>query len=118
MVLSERLSPEAIVGAMQAGRFYATTGVTLEEIAWDDEQLRVAVRAEEGVSYTVQFVGTLRDFDAESQPARDPEGKELADATRRYLDPDQVSSLAARRDLLVERIRTLIEERGEGAVLY
>ena len=82
--MSEELSPAAIVDAMKAGRFYATTGVTVEEIAWDDELMRVAVRAEEGVEYRVQFLGTLRDFDPTSQPALDAEGKELADATRAY----------------------------------
>jgi hypothetical protein len=44
--------------------------------------------------------------------------EELADATREYLDPDQVVALKRRRQLLVGHIRSLIEERGEGAVLY
>ena len=45
-------------------------------------------------------------------------GEDLADATREYLDPDQVAALKARRELLVGHIRALIEERGEAAVLY
>ena len=43
---------------------------------------------------------------------------ELADATRAYLDPGQIAALKQRRQLLVQHIRALIEERGEGAVLY
>ncbi len=45
-------------------------------------------------------------------------GDELADATREYLDPGQVVALKTRRDLLVEHIQALIDERGEAAVLF
>lgn len=45
-------------------------------------------------------------------------GEELADATREFLDPDQVGALKERRRLLVEHIQGLIDERGEDAVLY
>ena len=45
-------------------------------------------------------------------------GEDLANATREFLDPDQVGALKERRRLLVEHIQGLIDERGEDAVLY
>jgi hypothetical protein len=45
-------------------------------------------------------------------------GEELADATREYLAPGQLAALKTRRELLVEHIRALIEERGEDVVLF
>jgi hypothetical protein len=45
-------------------------------------------------------------------------GEELAEATRRFLDPGQVMALAKRRELLIERIQSLVDEHGEDAVLY
>ena len=44
--------------------------------------------------------------------------EELADATREYLDAGQVTALKERRTLLVEHIQALIDEKGEGTVLY
>ncbi len=43
---------------------------------------------------------------------------ELADATREYLDPEQVSALLKRRELLIEHVRALIKKRGRGVVLH
>jgi len=44
--------------------------------------------------------------------------EELADATREYLDPDQVGALKERRKLLVEHIQARIDKAGEGAILF
>ncbi len=67
MVRSTALTPDAIVHAMEAGDFYATTGVVLSEVQRDGNTLGVAVMAEPGVDYTVQFIGTRGDFDRRSE---------------------------------------------------
>jgi hypothetical protein len=42
----------------------------------------------------------------------------LQSATERYLTPDEVKAMLARRDRIVARVRQLIAEKGEPAVLY
>ena len=44
--------------------------------------------------------------------------EELADATREFLDPEQLSTLLRRRELLVEHVQALIDKLGQGAVLH
>jgi hypothetical protein len=60
MVRAQTLSPEALLGAMRAGDFYASTGVRLTRIAFDAEagRLKIKIDPEPGVSYTTRFIGT------------------------------------------------------------
>jgi predicted metal-dependent phosphoesterase TrpH len=66
---------------MERGDFYASTGVTLSDLRRDGSRLSVAVRAEPGVSYTIQFIGTRRGYDTASVAVRDSAGVPV---TRRY----------------------------------
>ena len=65
MVRAEKLEPDTIVRAMIEGDFYVSTGVEMEEIAFDKETgtLSVKVKPVEGVNYRIQFIGTKKDFD-------------------------------------------------------
>ena len=65
-VRTEELTPEALVAAMDRGDFYASCGVDLEDVVAEPEKgrLTVSIPAKAGVSYTVRFVGTKRDFEA------------------------------------------------------
>ncbi|MBM3971605.1 MAG: hypothetical protein FJ302_17365 [Planctomycetes bacterium] len=85
MVLSEKLTPESLITAMEAGRFYASSGVTLERVTSSTDGLDVAIKAETDLKYTIEFMGTRRGFDSTSQPVLDKDGKEVR-ATRRYSD--------------------------------
>ncbi len=85
MVLSPALTSEALIASLEAGRFYATSGVKLQEVVSSPEGLDVAVDAEPGVSYTIEFIGTRSNFNRASQPMRDVSGKEIR-ATRHYSD--------------------------------
>lgn len=83
MVLADTLTPESLVTALEAGRFYASSGVRLDEIQQTPDSLKVTVAAESGVSYRIDFIGTHRDFDDTSTPAvEDPEKADTV--TRRY----------------------------------
>lgn len=57
MVHLDRLDPESIIEALEAGAFYATTGVTLKELKLENNVLSVSVEEEEGVSYEISFIG-------------------------------------------------------------
>ncbi|HUG92018.1 MAG TPA: hypothetical protein VML55_14360 [Planctomycetaceae bacterium] len=85
MVLAGELSAEALIAALEAGRFYASSGVTLDKVVSSPEGLDVAVRPDSGATYTIEFIGTRRGYDPRSEPVRDANGNEVR-ATRRYSD--------------------------------
>ncbi|MBW2286655.1 MAG: histidinol-phosphatase [Deltaproteobacteria bacterium] len=60
MVRATQLTPESIIAAMEAGDFYASTGVELSSLEQRDGAIELAIRAEKGVSYSTQFIGTRR----------------------------------------------------------
>lgn len=84
MVLAPELTPNAIAHAIMEGKYYATTGVLIDEIHADGKSLRVAIRPEEGVTYTTQFIGTSKDADLTPEPVLDAEGKPIAGVTGNY----------------------------------
>jgi hypothetical protein len=84
VVLTADLSPEAIIAAMEAGRFYASNGVALERIESSRSHLSLKVKPEDGVTYKIEFIGTKKGFDPQSAPVLDKDGKPLDGVTRRY----------------------------------
>ena len=63
MVRATSLDAEALIRAMEAGDFYASTGVTLEAIDASSEVLSVTIQSEPGVEYRTWFIGTRREYD-------------------------------------------------------
>lgn len=65
MVRAKSLTPDALLAAMSAGDFYASTGVFLEEVAFQrsNRTLHVRVQAAPGVTYRIHFITTKRGFD-------------------------------------------------------
>ncbi|HRE66065.1 MAG TPA: histidinol-phosphatase [Cyclobacteriaceae bacterium] len=57
MVQAKNLDAESIIEAMEAGRFYASTGVTLSKLLVEDNELTIQIEAEEGVDYTIELIG-------------------------------------------------------------
>jgi len=83
MVQADRLTPEAVIAAMEAGDLYASTGVDLKAIRIEKDQFTVEIEGEEGVEYTTCFIGTRRGYDPGSEPVVDQDGQPLR-LTRRY----------------------------------
>lgn len=83
MVLAEALDPESMIPAMERGDFYSTSGVTLTKVESSSKGLSVEVKAEAGVDYRIEFIGTESGYDKTSKPVLDKNGKEVR-ATRRY----------------------------------
>ena len=77
MVRSDALTPDALLAAMHAGDFYATCGVTLDEVAFSpsDRILRVKVKAEPGVRHTIRFITTKKGFDQTVRTVESPAEK-------------------------------------------
>lgn len=86
MVRSSELEANTLVEAMDRGDFYATTGVTLDEVLHDEHTYIVDIAAEEGVTYTTQFIGTRHGFDRESEPFVNDGGETPDRSSRVYSD--------------------------------
>ncbi|MGV3642130.1 MAG: histidinol-phosphatase [Adhaeribacter sp.] len=61
MVRAKELSPASLIAAMESGNFYASTGVELSEVEFEDGELEVKVKREKGVRYTIEFWGAKDD---------------------------------------------------------
>ena len=85
-VRTKFLTPENVVRALEKGEFYSSTGVTIRTIQTDGNQYNVEVEPEEGVEYTIQFIGTYKNFDSSSEPFLDGDGEIRNDKTRLYSD--------------------------------
>jgi hypothetical protein len=83
MVRAAELNAEGIIAAMQAGDFYASSGVRLRDVRREDNRLSLSVQPEAGISYTTQFIGTRKGFDQSSEPGDLPP-KATRPVTRRY----------------------------------
>ncbi len=85
MVRSRFLTPEHLIHAMEAGDFYASTGIKMHEISYENGEYRVAVDPEPGVSYTIQFIGTREGYDPSREPKLDEDGEPIR-TTKQYSD--------------------------------
>lgn len=63
MVNSKFLDPKSIIETMEAGNFYASTGVTLASLEQDEKEIELKIKAEAGVSYTIEFIGVRKGSD-------------------------------------------------------
>lgn len=63
MVNAADLTPRALIEALEAGRFYATTGVELKNFYQTPTGLSFQVKAEPEISYTIQLIGLKKGKD-------------------------------------------------------
>lgn len=63
MVNAPDLSPRALIAAMEAGNFYASSGVVLESLQNSPDRISLRIRPENGVKYTIEFVGWKKGAD-------------------------------------------------------
>ena len=83
VVRAASLTADALVTAVRAGDFYATNGLRLKDVQRDGNEYVVQVDPEEGITYTIQFIGTLRGYDRNKEDAKDAQGA-LLPPTERY----------------------------------
>jgi hypothetical protein len=67
MVRSEKLEATALLAAMNAGDFYASSGITLKDVGFRDGKLSISIQSEPGVTYTTTIRGTPKNFDSSTQ---------------------------------------------------
>ena len=68
------LTPESILRAMDAGEFYASSGVELQDYSFDGQHISIQIKPKGNDTYTTQFIGTRRGFDPNSRPTVDKNG--------------------------------------------
>lgn len=60
MVQAKSLSPEALIEAMEAGNFYASTGISLQQLEQRKGKIELTIEGETGIQYTTHFVGVRK----------------------------------------------------------
>lgn len=73
MVQAEKLDAASLIRAMEAGKFYASTGVSLKHVSFDNHQLKVEAAAQAGVTYKIEFIGAAKN-DTDSRVLHTVEG--------------------------------------------
>lgn len=86
MVRSKRLTPDHLVAAMKQGDFYNSTGVTLKELKREGDTLSLSIEPEEGIDYTIEFIGTRRDTDLSGQPMKNVPSDIQGQVSMKYSD--------------------------------
>jgi hypothetical protein len=85
MVLAPKLTATSLILALEAGQFYASSGVTLKTVESSDKGLAVEVDPVAGETYAIEFIGTRKGYNPVGQPVMDKDGK-LLNTTHRYSD--------------------------------
>ena len=92
MVLAKELTAGSLIEALEAGRFYSSSGVRLSRVDSSAAGLSIEVDAVPGEEYVIEFIGTRRGYDPQGQPVLDDDGTKVH-TTRRY-SPDIGAVLA------------------------
>lgn len=87
MVRSRHLTPESLIRAIKRADFYASSGVTLSDVRYDEDAktIELDIQPEDGVTYFTAFIGTPVKHDLSSTPIKGKDGKPIH-ATGRYND--------------------------------
>jgi hypothetical protein len=56
-VRADSLNPKSLIKAMEAGDFYASTGVELKDLNINDKKITIEVKPEAGIRYSIAFIG-------------------------------------------------------------
>ncbi|MEO5802459.1 MAG: hypothetical protein ABIR24_02940 [Verrucomicrobiota bacterium] len=83
MVKAKELTPKSLISALEAGDFYASSGVQLKNVGRGAKTYSIEIEPQDGVTYTTQFIGTRKGFDPGSEPLKTESGAALR-VTHRY----------------------------------
>ena len=86
MVRSRWLTPESILTALKMGDFYASTGIELERLEFDESSrtITIEIKAEGDSQFTTQFIGTPKTFDQSTKARVASSGKSETPGTLEY----------------------------------
>ncbi|HMO13452.1 MAG TPA: hypothetical protein PKD64_02450 [Pirellulaceae bacterium] len=80
LVRATHLTPETLLNAMARGDFYASSGVSLRHLDFNEDSrtIEMEIEGQTGVEYVTQFVGTPADYDRSWPPPVDKQGNRLS----------------------------------------
>lgn len=110
VVKAKELSAAALIEALEAGNFYASTGVKLQKLELKDNTLSLRIDPEQGVHYTTQFIG-VRMGNTKSEILKTVDGLE-AD----YKVPEDV--LFVRAKIISDKIKENPYQEGDKEVAW
>jgi hypothetical protein len=85
MVHAKELTPASLITAMEAGDFYATTGVVLRELFFKNNMLHVEVEPDRDIYYNIDFIGVRKGETTSKVLASFPGPKGQFEVTNDYL---------------------------------
>lgn len=90
MVRSRYLTAEHLIQALRAGDFYASSGVTLSDVAYDkaNRTLSLSVEPTAGATYTTEFIATLK-------PADDHQHEHAEEHEHEHADDERIGVVVA-----------------------
>ena len=83
MVKATELSADAMVAAMEKGDFYSSSGVTFKDLQVGAGRIALEVKADTGVEYVIEFIGTRKGYDRKTVAVKAADGSEPR-VTRKY----------------------------------
>jgi hypothetical protein len=83
MVRAKDLSATSLITAMEKGDFYASTGVELSALKSGAGKIELEVKAQPGVEYVIEFIGTRKGYDRKTVAVKAADGSEPR-VTRKY----------------------------------
>jgi hypothetical protein len=83
MVRANDLSATSLIAAMEKGDFYASTGVELSALKSGAGRIELEVKAQPGVEYVIEFIGTRKGYDRKTVAVKAADGSEPR-VTRKY----------------------------------
>ena len=110
MVNAEVLTPESLIQALEAGSFYSSSGVKLDEVSFNNNDLTLKVGAESGVTYKIQFIG-VKKGESESHVLKEASGTESS-----FLVTDDF--LFVRAKVISDKVKTNPFQEGDFEVAW
>jgi len=77
MVLADELTPQSLIPAMELGRFYSSSGVSLKKVQTSKKGLTIEVNSEKDVTYKIEFIGTKKGYNPVGKPVVGNKGQEI-----------------------------------------
>ncbi len=78
MVRSRYLTPEHLIRAMKQGDFYASSGVSLDDVGFDEatKTLSLVIQPQPGATYKTRFITSIKPDEYERNPQASATGKD------------------------------------------
>ncbi|MBT8319065.1 MAG: histidinol-phosphatase [Gramella sp.] len=109
-VRANELTPSAIIDAMEAGDFYASTGVELSDLNFNGSEISLQIKAEININYEIQFIG-VKKGSTKSEILKSVNGTEAS-----YQIPDDV--LFARAKIISDKPKKNPYKEGDSEVAW